>query len=79
MASPRHKKAATIMLAPGKAPSMAIATTVSFPATRVKVRATDHQQAPAIVTVRAAAVIGLCPRRRQVTTAIQANTTAVAT
>ena len=65
-------------LAPGKFAILAIAATVSSVAVTFTASETDHQQAPTITMVRAAAMVGLWARRRQVTTATAANTTAAA-
>src|SRR5664280_503867 len=78
MANPRHMKAVTRILGPGKAANVAIAVTVWLVDATTTARATDHQQPPTITKVSATAKVRFWARRRQVTTAMAAQVTAAA-
>jgi len=72
----RHTKPATAVQSPGKMRSAATPATVSLTAATVSASATAHQQDPAMTKTSAPATVGLCARRRQVTTPTTTNTTA---
>jgi len=78
MVSPRHMKAATRTLGPGKVSNLAIAATVWLVDPTTTARATDHQHPPTITKVRAIAKAQFWARRRQVTAAMAAQMTAAA-